>query len=397
MEKKQQKQQKQQKIESKCPILKKCGGCDSIDTPYEQQLEAKRKVASKALAPFCKIEGILGMEEPYHYRNKVHATFSREKGVIIAGTYEKKSHRVVKADECLIQNDKANQIIRTICEMCKGFKIKTYDEDSQYGLLRHVLIRTAALTGEIMVVLVLASPILPSKNNFVKALRQKHPEISTVVVNVNSKKTSMVLGDKEAVIYGKGFIVDELLGKKFRISPKSFYQVNVPQTEKLYGKALEYAALTGKEIVIDAYCGTGTIGILASDDAKEVIGVELNGDAIKDARQNAKQNGVTNISFYQNDASKFLVQMAEQNAKADVVIMDPPRAGSDEEFMSSVIQLQPNKIVYISCNIETLARDLAYFTKYGYEVKKGVAVDMFPHVGEHIESCVLLTKKGSKR
>ena len=242
-----------------------------------------------------------------------------------------------------------------------------------------------------MVVLVLASPILPSKNNFVKALMKLHPEITTVVINVNNRNTSMVLGDKEHVIYGKGYIEDELCGKRFRISPRSFYQVNPVQTEILYGKALEYAGLTGKETVVDAYCGTGTIGMIASDKAAKVIGVELNADAVRDARNNAKANQIRNIQFYQNDAGKFLVEMAGQGAKVDVVLMDPPRSGSTEEFMNSVAQIGPERIVYVSCNPETLVRDLKYFKKKGYRVAKGVGVDMFPFT-EHVETVVLLSK-----
>ena len=272
------------------------------------------------------------------------------------------------------------------------FAIECRYEDTGYGLLRHVLIRTGHVTGQIMVVLVLASPILPSKNNFVKALLKLHPEITTVVINVNNRNTSMVLGDKEHVIYGKGYIEDELCGKRFRISPKSFYQVNPVQTEILYGKALEYAGLTDKETVVDAYCGTGTIGMIASDKAGKVIGVELNADAVRDARNNAKANQIRNIQFYQNDAGKFLVEMAGQGAKVDVILMDPPRSGSTEEFMSSVVQIGPERIVYVSCNPETLVRDLKYFKKKGYRVAKGVGVDMFPFT-DSLEAVVLMSRK----
>ncbi|MBQ2804061.1 MAG: 23S rRNA (uracil(1939)-C(5))-methyltransferase RlmD, partial [Lachnospiraceae bacterium] len=234
-------------------------------------------------------------------------------------------------------------------------------------------------------------PVMPSKNNFVKALLKLHPEITTIVVNVNNKQTSMVLGDKEQVIYGKGYIEDVLCGKTFRISPKSFYQVNPVQTEKLYGKALEYAALQGTEIVVDAYCGTGTIGMIASDQAKQVIGVELNADAVKDARNNAKKNRIENIQFYQNDAGKFLVEMAEHQAKVDVVLMDPPRAGSNEAFLNAVVKIKPKKVVYISCNPETLVRDLQYLTKHGYKVHKCVGVDMFPFTDSLEAVCVLVS------
>lgn len=390
---KQKSNKTKQDARSMCPVAHKCGGCDWIGKPYEWQLTEKKKAAAKLLEPFCKLDGIIGMEEPFYYRNKVHAVFDRDKkGNVISGIYEKNSHRVVSVEHCYIEDRKSGEIIQTIRSLCKSFKIKTYDEDTGYGLLRHVLVRSGYHTGEYMVVLVLGSPIMPSKNNFVKALREKHPEITTVVVNVNDKKTSMILGEKEQVIYGKGYIEDILCQKTFRISPKSFYQVNPMQTEKLYGKAIEYAGLTGTETVVDAYCGTGTIGIIMADHAKEVIGVELNADAVKDARINAKRNQCKNISFYEKDAGEFLVQMAEQNAKADVVVMDPPRAGSDEAFMSSVVKMQPKRVVYVSCNPLTLVRDLKYFTKHGYRVKKAHAVDMFAQTSEHTELVTLLEK-----
>lgn len=382
---------------SLCPVAKKCGGCKWINMEYEKQLEEKEKWVKSLLKPFGKLEGIIGMEEPTHYRNKVHAVFGLDRyKKPVSGIYEEGTHRIVPVDSCLIENEKADAIIRSVRDLLKSFKIKVYDEDTGYGLLRHVLIRTGHVTGQIMVVLVLSSPILPGKNNFVKALLKLHPEITTIVVNVNNKRTSMVLGDKEQVIYGKGYIEDVLCGKTFRISPKSFYQVNPVQTEKLYNKALEFAALTGKETLVDAYCGTGTIGIIASDKAGQVIGVELNADAVRDARDNAKRNNVKNIQFYQNDAGKFLVGMAEQDAKVDVVLMDPPRSGSDEAFLGSVVKMGPKKVVYISCNPETLARDLKYLTKHGYKMERAVACDMFPFTN-HVESVIMMQYCGKDK
>lgn len=341
---------------------------------------------------FGKLEPIIGMENPYYYRNKVHSVFDRDrKGNIICGNYEARTHKVVPIEECLIEDKKCQEIIRAIRDMLKSFKIKTYDEDTGYGLLRHVLVRRAFATGEIMVVLVIGSPVFPSKNNFVKALRKQFPEISTVILNINDKKTSMVLGERDIVIYGKGFIRDTLCGCTFRISPQSFYQVNPVQTEILYGKAMEFAGLTGKERVIDAYCGIGTIGLVAAKHAREVIGIELNKDAVRDAKVNARENKITNARFYQGDAGQFMEAMAAKGEHADLVFMDPPRSGSDRKFMSSVITLNPAKIVYISCGPDTLARDLEYLTKHGYEVKKMQAVDMFGFT-EHVETCVLLSK-----
>ncbi len=377
----------------KCKITKKCGGCQFQGMAYQEQLKRKQKQEEKLLGRFCKVNPIIGMDQPYYYRNKVHAVFDRDrKGNIISGTYREGTHQVVAVEDCLIEDEKSQEIIRTIRGMLKSFKMKTYDEDTGYGLLRHVLVRRGFTTGEIMVVLVLGSPILPSKNNFVKALRKEHPEITTVVLNVNNKKTSMVLGEKEKTIYGPGYIRDVLCGCTFRISPKSFYQVNPVQTAVLNQTAIRFADLSGKETVIDAYCGIGTIGLIAAKHAKKVIGVELNQDAVRDARMNAKENSITNVRIYQGDAGRFMVEMAEEKQKADVVFMDPPRAGSDERFLSSVVRLAPKKVVYVSCNPQTLARDLKYLVKQGFEVRKIQPVDMFPFC-DHCETVCFLTRK----
>ena len=378
---------------SLCPVHGKCGGCQLLDMPYEKQLKQKQKQVNKLLKPYCNTEKIIGMENPFHYRNKVHAVFGHRKdGTVISGIYQQGTHFIVPVDECLIEDKRADAIIRDIRDLLKSFKIKTYNEDTGYGLFRHVLVRTGHHSGQVMVVLVLGSPILPSKNNFVKALRKLHPEITTIILNVNNQKTSMILGEKETVLYGKGYIEDELCGHIFRISSKSFYQVNTAQTEKLYTKAIELAGLTGKERVIDAYCGIGTIGLIASDKAKEVISVELNPDAVKDAIVNAKRNGIKNVHFYQNDAGVFMRQMADEGESADVVFMDPPRSGSDEKFLSSVVTLNPKRVVYVSCDPTTLARDLKYLTKHGYSAVTAVPVDMFPATG-HVETVVLLSQQ----
>lgn len=385
-----------QGTQQKCSAAKKCGGCQYQGIAYAEQLKKKQSIEENLLKKFCKVENIIGMKNPYYYRNKVHRTFGRDrKGNAISGTYQEGTHNIVSVEECLIEDRKCQEIIHTIRGMLKSFKIKTYDEDTGYGLLRHVMVRRGFKTGEVMVVLVLGSPIMPSKNNFVKALRKAHPEISTVVLNVNDKRTSMILGEKESTIYGKGFIRDELCGCSFRISPKSFYQVNPIQTEILYQTAIDFAKLTGKEEVIDAYCGIGTIGMVAAKHAKKVIGVELNADAVRDARMNAKENKMTNIEFRQGDAGDFMVAMAEKGQKMDVVFMDPPRAGSDEKFLSSVVKLAPEKVVYISCNPVTLERDLKYMVKHKYEVKKIQPVEMFPFTG-HVETVVLLGNQKTK-
>ncbi|MCR4705535.1 MAG: 23S rRNA (uracil(1939)-C(5))-methyltransferase RlmD, partial [Lachnospiraceae bacterium] len=296
----------------KCALAGRCGGCGGMNLPYEESLKQKEEYIRGLLGKYGEILPIVGMHFPYYYRNKVSAAFSRDrKGNIISGIYEENTHKVVNTDVCLLEDKKADAIIVSIRGMLKSFKIKVYDEDTGYGLLRHVLVRTGHQTGEILVVLVTASPVFPSAKNFVKALREAHPEITSIVQNVNTRTDSMVLGEKEHVFYGKGYIEDVLLGMRFRISARSFYQVNPLQTKELYKTALDFANLTGSERVLDAYCGIGTIGMLASKDADEVIGVELNRAAVKDAIQNAKRNGVKNITFYQKDAGEFMVQLSE--------------------------------------------------------------------------------------
>lgn len=392
VEQKPKREEIQKVVDSICSVYKKCGGCQYIDTPYEEQLKIKQKYLNKLLSEYGNVSPIIGMKEPYYYRNKVHHVFSRDrKGNILAGTYESNSHRVVNIEKCMIEDEISQEIIGSVKKMLKSFKITTYDEDRDYGLLRHVLVRRGFTSGEIMVVLVLTSPILPSKNNFVKELRRIHPGITTVVINVNDKRTSMVLGERNITLYGPGFIKDELCGCRFRISPDSFYQVNPVQTEVLYNTAIEYAGLTGKETVIDAYCGVGTIGLVAAKKAGNVIGIELNKNAVKDAIINAKENGISNVRFIQGDAGEYMTTMQSQRQKAHVVFMDPPRSGSTEQFIDAVTGMGPDRVVYVSCGPDTLARDLKYFSKKGYKVKKIQPVDMFPFA-EHVETVVLMTR-----
>ena len=378
----------------RCPVRKKCGGCSLLEMEYSEQLKRKEDFVRKTLKGIVKPEAIIGMENPWHYRNKIHASFARKRdGSIVSGIYEEGTHRLVPVEDCLIQDERANRIVRDLCGLFESFKIKVYNEDTGYGLVRHVLIRTGHVSGEVMVVLVCVSPVFPSKRNFVNALRKLHPEVTTVVLNVNDRRTSMVLGKRDIVLYGKGYIEDQLCGCTFAVSPQSFYQVNPVQTEILYRKAIEFADLHGTEKVLDAYCGTGTIGLIAAEYAGEVTGVELNPEAVRNAVSNAKRNQRKNIRFVQGDAGEYMQKMAAQRETMDVVLMDPPRAGSDEAFLSSLVTLAPEKVVYISCNPVTLARDLKYLGKRGYRVKRAVPVDMFPWTAEeHVETVVLLSR-----
>ena len=380
------------RTEPKCEVFSKCGGCQHQNLTYAGQLALKQKNVENLLGAFGRVAPIVGMDDPYHYRNKVHATFTYDKkGKVVAGIYEEDSHRVISSTDCLIQDKRANGIIKTILKLMPSFKMTPYDEDYGTGFLRHVLIRTSRMTDEVMVVIVGGNPIMPSKNNFASALMKEHSYITTVVFNVNSRKTSMVLGPNETVITGKGYIEDKLCDTSFRISPKSFYQVNAIQAEKMFTKAIGLAQLKGTENVLDAYCGIGTIGLIASHKAGHVIGVELNKDAVADARFNAKQNNIENIEFYQGDAGDFMVEMASENEQVDVVFLDPPRSGSDEPFLQSLVKLSPKTIIYISCGPESLARDLKFLTSNGYRAKEILPYDMFPWTG-HVETVVLMTR-----
>ena len=376
-----------------CPLARKCGGCQLQNMTYDRQLKWKQARCEILLKKFGKVSKIIGMEIPYHYRNKVQAAFGRTKsGKIISGVYQSGSHRIVSVDTCMTEDEIADKIIVDIRNMLPKFKIWTYDEDKGTGFLRHVLVKRGFTSGEVMVVIVGASGYFPMKKKFTAALLEMHPEITTVVLNINPKDTNLVLGDKEEVLHGSGYIEDTLCGCIFRISPKSFYQINPVQTEKLYNKAMEFAQLDAKTRVIDAYCGIGTIGLVAAKTAGEVIGVELNPDAVRDAVSNCRRNEMKNAKFYCADAGDFMEALAEEGESADVVFMDPPRAGSSRKFIESLAKMAPKRVVYISCNPETLARDLNLIIKKGYTVKAIQPVDMFPHTN-HIECVCSLEKK----
>ena len=376
-----------------CPVAAKCGGCQLTRLSYAEQLQWKQQRVAELLDGICEVRPILGMDDPFHYRNKVHAVLSVDKaGKPISGVYAMGTHRVVPVRHCLIEDRRADRIIQTIVAMLPAYKLRIYNEYTHRGFLRHILIRTGHVTGQIMVVLVATSLEFPGKKAFVQELIQRHPEITTVVLNCNQRETSMVLGTKEITLYGEGYMEDELCGKRFRISPQSFYQVNAKQCEVLYRTAIDAAHLTGAETLLDAYCGTGTIGLCASDGCKQLIGVELNADAIRDAKENARRNGVENARFLCDDAGRFMQKLAKEGNAPDVVMMDPPRAGSDQKFLQSLLMLKPKRVVYVSCNPETLARDLRVLVDGGYRAEWATPVDMFPGT-EHVETVVLLSHK----
>lgn len=378
-----------------CPVYKKCGGCQLQNMTYEEQLKYKQNKVDRLLKKFRRPLPIKGMDNPYHYRNKVQAAFRTQRnGKIVSGVYQSGSHHIVSIDSCQIEDVLADKIIVAVRKLLPSFKLSAYNEDTGRGFLRHVLVKRGFATNQTMLVLVTGTPVFPSRNNFVKAICKQFPEITTVVQNVNPYRTNLVLGNNQKVLFGKGYIEDILCGCRFRISPKSFYQINPVQTEFLYNTAMDFAELKGNETVLDTYCGTGTIGIVAAKrGAGRVIGVELNPDAVKDAISNAKANNLKNIRFYKGDAGKFMESAADEKEKPDVVFMDPPRAGSDETFLNSLIKMSPKTVVYISCNPETLARDLDYLTANSdYKVQKIQPVDMFPHTA-HIECVCLISRQ----
>lgn len=379
------------KPEGQCPVYRKCGGCQLQNMTYERQLAWKQSRVRTLLGSFCEPRPIIGMKTPFHYRNKVQAAFGTDRfGKTISGVYQSGTHRIVPVNRCMTEDTKADAIIVTIRGLLGKCKIAPYDERRGTGFLRHVLVKRGFQSGQIMVVLVAASPIFPAKKYFLQDLLKAHPDITTILLNINRQQTSMVLGEDERVLYGPGRIEETLCGLTFSISARAFYQINPTQTEVLYKQAISLAGLTGEERVIDAYCGVGTIGLIAASGAKEVLGVENNRDAVRDAKENAKRNGIANARFLCADAGEYMEQMAQAGEQADVVFMDPPRAGSDRRFLEALIRLKPKRVIYISCNPETQARDLGILCR-DYRATALRPVDMFPHTN-HVETICLLEK-----
>lgn len=389
------------RVKVSCGIYEKCGSCHYLHMDYPAQLNLKQaqlhKLFTNAKIDLKGSKRVYGMKEPDAYRNKIIIGFAKRGKEIIAGFYEEHSHRIIPYRKCLLHPSICDEIIQTITKLLKQCRIEPYDEDKNFGVLRHVLIRYATSTKQIMVTLVSNEKIFKARKAFVTALTKAHPEVTTIVWNVNQRQTSVVLGNEEHVIYGKGYIEDVLCGLKFRISSKSFYQINHEQCELLYKKSVELLKLKGHESVLDAYCGIGTIGMYASKFAKEVIGVEVNRNAVSDAIQNAKMNQIKNIRFICEDATKYLQNLAYaqkqgNNFHFDAIIMDPPREGSSVAFIKSIASLKIKKVLYISCGPQSQARDIKLLEKLGYQVKESFGVDMFPNTF-HVENVCLLTRK----
>ena len=379
------------RINPKCKCSTSCGGCSFQNLDYHKELEYKKIIATNTINKIGKFNfkdiPIHGMEYPYFYRNKIQIPFGYDKQHrLVYGFYKFKSHDIVPIKECVIEDECHVKILENIARLMKELNIKAYDEDRLNGDLRHVLIRVGKISKEIMVTLVVSNNRFKNKNTFSKALIKACPNITTLLLNINERKTNVILGEKEEVLYGKGYIEDYLLGIKFRISSKSFYQVNHDQCEVLYKLAFEKANLSKDDVILDAYCGIGTIGLTSARFSKKVIGVEIVSDAIKDAKLNAKINNINNAYFYCLDASEYMFK-----EKFDCVFVDPPRKGLDDKFIDSLIKSSPKKIIYISCDVGTLARDLSILKEF-YIVKSIDFVDMFPRT-YHVETVVLLSRK----
>ncbi|MEC4184396.1 23S rRNA (uracil(1939)-C(5))-methyltransferase RlmD [Adlercreutzia sp. R21] len=432
-----------------CPVFGRCGGCSQLNVPYAEQLAAKQQAVAalfEGIAPADALLPILGMEEPFHYRNKVVSPYAPARGArhavaakdapkargkakgkgagaklsradILTGMYEAGTHRLIPTDTCAIENEVAKRVTLAIRDVMARWGMEPYNEDTGTGFVRHAVVRVGHESGEVLVTVVTNGDEFPSAKAFCRELKRRVPEITAIVQNVNTRQTNVILGDKERVLYGPGFILDTLCGLSFRISSRSFYQVNATQTEVLYDEAIRLANLTGAETVIDAYCGTGTIGLVAAKrGAARVIGVDSVASAIRDAASNARHNGVENASFVAQDATAFMEELAasgersqpachpERSAQREVegtpgdhsqplvLLMDPPRAGSTHEFLRAACALAPERIVYISCNPHTQARDVRHLVEGGYEVRAIRPVDMFPHT-DHVESIVMLEKR----
>ena len=378
-----------------CKYAKYCGGCSLQHLSYENQLKEKQKYMESLLSRFLRVNKIIGCKNNEHYRNKMQVSFGKdERGRAIYGNYIPSTHFIVPFDECLINDEEANSIIKTVRELIDKYHISVFDENVYKGCIRHILIRCTS-TDEYMVIFVTGSPVLYKKELLIKDLIRKHPKIKTVIHNINSAHTSMILGDKSYVIYGKGYIRDVLCALKFNLSASSFYQINKYQTEVLYNTAIQLAEFKGSETVIDAYSGIGTISLCLASKVKEVIGVEINEQAVRDAIRNAKLNDVTNVKFIADDAGRFMEKLSRnRKAHVDALVMDPPRSGASDRFLKSVLKLSPEKIVYISCSPESLKSNLGFLVKNGYVIKVIQPVDMFPHTDiKHTENIVILKRK----
>lgn len=383
--------------EAPCPVYKQCGGCQLQHLSYEGQQKAKEKQVRDVMQRIgglkdVPIHPVLGMEKPWEYRNKAQVPIGDREGGLIAGFYRQGTHDIIDMKKCLIQVEENDKLIQEVKDICAKHGVQAYNEERHKGTLRHVMARYGQVTGEIMLVFITRTEDLPHKSTIMEEIIAKFPSVKSIVQNVNDKRTNVIFGEKTKVLYGSEYIYDYIGNIKFAISARSFYQVNPTQTKVLYDKALEYAELTGNEEVIDAYCGIGTISLFLAQKAKKVYGVEIVPEAIEDAHRNAELNGIANAEFEVGEAEKVIPNWYKQGIKADVIVVDPPRKGCDDALLETIIAMKPERVVYVSCNPATLARDLRVLEDGGFKTREIQPVDMFPQT-MHCEAVAVLERK----
>ncbi|KIO68702.1 hypothetical protein B4064_1628 [Caldibacillus thermoamylovorans] len=376
--------------------MHKYGGCQLHHMSYEGQLQFKQNLVEQTLTRIGKLQDvnihpIIGMEQPFHYRNKAQVPVGERNGRLITGFYKPRTHEIIDTDESVIHMEAINDAIKIVKEICSELGVTAYNEEAHTGVLRHIMARFGRKTDELMIVLITRTEKLPHREEIVGKIVAALPNVKSIVHNVNPKRTNVILGEKTQVLWGQDVIYDYIGNVKFAISPRSFYQVNPVQTKVLYDKALAYAGLTGEEIVIDAYCGIGTISLFLAQQAKKVYGVEVVPDAINDAKKNADLNGITNVEFTVGEAETVIPNWAKEGIHADVIVVDPPRKGCDAALLKTIIEMKPKRVVYVSCNPATLARDLGILEAGGYQTVEVQPVDMFP-MTMHVECVALMSR-----
>ncbi|MUK88419.1 23S rRNA (uracil(1939)-C(5))-methyltransferase RlmD [Ornithinibacillus sp. L9] len=388
------------RVEPPCDVFYKCGGCQIQHMSYKMQLEMKQNQVKNVMRKIAHLDHVpvhptIGMEDPWRYRNKVAIPVGEKEGELITGFYQMRSHQIIEdMDTCVVQDDANDRIVEGTRRIASRLGIKAYDEQKHRGVLRHIMVRTGRETKEAMVVLITRTKELPHKEELIRELTETYPHIKSIVHNVNSRRTNVIMGNETNVLWGEEYIYDSIGNVRFAISAKSFYQINPPQTKKLYEKALEYANTGESDTVIDAYCGIGTISLFLAQKAKKVYGVEIVPEAINDANINAKLNGITNVEFAVGEAEKVMPKWKDEGLDPDVIVVDPPRKGCDKSLLQAMIEMNPKRIVYVSCNPSTLARDLRILEDGGYETKEVHPVDMFPQ-SMHVEAVCWLERKVS--
>ncbi|MED4860222.1 23S rRNA (uracil(1939)-C(5))-methyltransferase RlmD [Bacillus atrophaeus] len=393
------KEESPHRTDAPCPIYKQCGGCQLQHMTYEGQLLFKQKQVKDVLERIGKLDlsnvtvhPTLGMEDPWNYRNKAQVPVGEREGGLVAGFYQQRSHDIIDMSACLIQQSKNDEAVQVVKDICANYGVKAYNEERHKGWLRHIMVRYGVVTGEMMIVFITRTNDFPHKAKIIEDITAQFPHVKSIVQNINQNKTNVIFGNETNVIWGEEYIYDLIGDVKFAISARSFYQVNPEQTKVLYDKALEYAQLKGEETVIDAYCGIGTISLFLAKQAKKVYGVEIVPEAIEDAKRNAELNGITNAEFAVGEAETVIPKWYEEGITADTLVVDPPRKGCDEALLRTIVEMKPKRVVYVSCNPGTLARDLRVLEDGGYATREVQPVDMFPHTN-HVECVALLQRE----